>query len=44
MGGLGRFRGRSVMVIGHEKGHDTESRIRTTSAWRAPRAIARRCG
>lgn len=28
MGGLGRFRGRSVVVIGHEKGHDTESRIR----------------
>ncbi|OAN52251.1 acetyl-CoA carboxylase carboxyltransferase subunit alpha [Paramagnetospirillum marisnigri] len=28
VGGLGRFRGRSVMVIGHEKGHDTESRIR----------------
>jgi acetyl-CoA carboxylase carboxyl transferase subunit alpha len=28
VGGLGRFRGRSVMVIGHEKGHDTDSRIR----------------
>jgi acetyl-CoA carboxylase carboxyl transferase subunit alpha len=28
IGGLGRFRGRSVMVIGHEKGSDTESRIR----------------
>ena len=28
IGGLGRFRGRSVMVIGHEKGHDTESRIK----------------
>jgi acetyl-CoA carboxylase carboxyl transferase subunit alpha len=28
MGGLGRFRGRSVVVIGHEKGHDTESRIK----------------
>ena len=26
--GLGRFRGRSVMLIGHEKGSDTESRIR----------------
>ncbi|KAF0112731.1 MAG: acetyl-CoA carboxylase carboxyl transferase subunit alpha [Rhodospirillaceae bacterium] len=26
-GGLGRFRGRSVMVLGHEKGHDTESRV-----------------
>ncbi len=28
VGGLGRFRGRSVMVMGHEKGSDTESRIR----------------
>ncbi|HSM49989.1 MAG TPA: acetyl-CoA carboxylase carboxyltransferase subunit alpha [Thermoanaerobaculia bacterium] len=27
-GGLGRFRGRSLVVIGHEKGADTESRIR----------------
>ena len=26
--GLGTFRGRSVVVMGHEKGHDTESRIR----------------
>jgi acetyl-CoA carboxylase carboxyl transferase subunit alpha len=28
MGGLGRFRGRAVVVIGHEKGSDTEGRIR----------------
>jgi len=27
VGGLGRFRGRSVVVIGHEKGHDTQTRI-----------------
>ena len=27
VGGLGRFRGRSVTVIGHEKGADTESRV-----------------
>jgi acetyl-CoA carboxylase carboxyl transferase subunit alpha len=27
IGGLGRFRGRSVMVIGTEKGADTESRL-----------------
>lgn len=27
-GGLGKFRGRSVVVMGHEKGHDTESRIK----------------
>ena len=28
MGGLGQFRGRSVVVIGHEKGSDTEGRIK----------------
>jgi acetyl-CoA carboxylase carboxyl transferase subunit alpha len=28
MGGLGRFRGRPVAVIGHEKGNDTASRVR----------------
>lgn len=28
VGGLGRFRGRPVVVIGHEKGSDTEGRIR----------------
>lgn len=28
VGGLGRFRGRSVMIIGHEKGHDTDTRIK----------------
>ncbi|HEY8190624.1 MAG TPA: acetyl-CoA carboxylase carboxyltransferase subunit alpha, partial [Micavibrio sp.] len=28
IGGLGRFKGRSVVIMGHEKGNDTESRIR----------------
>jgi acetyl-CoA carboxylase carboxyl transferase subunit alpha len=28
VGGLGRLRGRSLVVIGHEKGSDTESRVR----------------
>ena len=28
IGGFGRFRGRRVMVIGHEKGDDTASRLR----------------
>ncbi|KAB2912533.1 MAG: acetyl-CoA carboxylase carboxyltransferase subunit alpha [Hyphomicrobiaceae bacterium] len=28
MGGLGRFRGRSIVLIGHEKGSDTEGRIK----------------
>jgi acetyl-CoA carboxylase carboxyl transferase subunit alpha len=27
-GGLARFRGRSIMVLGHEKGADTEERVR----------------
>jgi len=27
LGGLGRFRGRSVMVLGHEKGSDTAARV-----------------
>jgi len=26
--GIGRFRGRSIVVLGTEKGHDTESRVR----------------
>ncbi len=28
MGGIGRFRGRAVVVMGHEKGADTASRLR----------------
>lgn len=28
MGGLGRFRGQSVVVIGQEKGHDTDTRVK----------------
>ena len=28
IGGVGRFRGRAVVVIGHEKGNDTQSRIK----------------
>jgi acetyl-CoA carboxylase carboxyl transferase subunit alpha len=28
MGGLGRFRGRPIAILGHEKGSDTESRIK----------------
>jgi acetyl-CoA carboxylase carboxyl transferase subunit alpha len=28
VGGLGRFRGLPVVVMGHEKGHDTETRLR----------------
>ncbi len=28
IGGIGRFRGQSCIVMGHEKGHDTESRLK----------------
>jgi acetyl-CoA carboxylase carboxyl transferase subunit alpha len=28
VGGIGRFRGRSCLVLGQEKGHDTETRIK----------------
>lgn len=28
VGGLGRFRGQSCVILGHEKGHDTQSRIK----------------
>ena len=28
LGGLARFKGRSVMIIGQEKGHDTETRLK----------------
>ena len=28
IGGVGRFRGRSVLVMGHEKGRDTQTRLR----------------
>ena len=28
IGGLGRFRGRSVVILGHEKGKDTETRVK----------------
>ena len=28
LGGMGSFRGRSVMIIGHEKGNDTKTRLR----------------
>lgn len=28
IGGLGRFRGQSCIIMGHEKGHDTQSRIK----------------
>ena len=35
-GGLGRFRGRPVVVMGHEKGNDTQSRVRHTFGMAKP--------
>jgi acetyl-CoA carboxylase carboxyl transferase subunit alpha len=36
LGGLGRFRGRSVVVIGHEKGNDTKTRLKHNFGMAAP--------
>jgi acetyl-CoA carboxylase carboxyl transferase subunit alpha len=36
MGGLGRFRGRPVVVIGHEKGRDTASRVKHNFGYARP--------
>ena len=44
VGGLARFEGRSVVVIGHQKGGTRARRSRGTSACPTPRAIARRSG
>ena len=43
VGGLARFNGHSVMVIGHQKGRDTKSDSFAISACRSPKVIARRC-
>ena len=45
IGGLGRFRGHTVMVMGHEKGvGHQQPGCATTSAWPGPRVTARRSG
>ena len=36
MGGLGRFRGRPVVVVGHEKGHDTVTRVKHNFGYGRP--------
>jgi acetyl-CoA carboxylase carboxyl transferase subunit alpha len=36
MGGIGRFRGRPVVVMGHEKGRDTVSRVRHNFGYARP--------
>src|SRR6201991_261788 len=36
MGGIGRFRGRPVMVMGHEKGRDTVTRVKHNFGYARP--------
>jgi len=36
MGGIGRFRGRAVMVMGHEKGRDTATRVKHNFGYARP--------
>lgn len=36
MGGIGRFRGRPVLIMGHEKGRDTASRVRHNFGYARP--------
>jgi acetyl-CoA carboxylase carboxyl transferase subunit alpha len=38
MGGLGRFRGRPVIVMGHEKGRDTVTRVKHNFGYGRPEA------
>ncbi|WP_421936227.1 acetyl-CoA carboxylase carboxyltransferase subunit alpha [Phenylobacterium sp.] len=38
MGGLGRFRGRAVVVMGNEKGRDTQSRVKHNFGYARPEA------
>jgi len=38
IGGTGRFRGRPVVVLGHEKGHDTQTRVKHNFGMPRPEA------
>src|SRR6185436_20999446 len=42
VGGLGRFEGQSVVVIGHQKGRDTREKIARNFGMPHPEGIARR--
>ena len=44
LGGLARFRGQAVVVMGHEKGHDTATRLTHNFGMARPEATARRSG
>ena len=43
VGGLARFNGQSVMVIGHQKGRDTKEKIRRNFGMPRPKATERPC-
>lgn len=43
IGGMGRFRGKAVMVIGTEKGTDTESRLRHNFGMAKPEGYRKAC-
>ncbi len=44
VGGLARLRGRSLVVIGQQRGPTSRRTSSATSAWRIPTGTARRCG
>ena len=44
VGGLARINGRSLVIIGHQKGRDTKEKIKRNFGMPKPRATARRCG
>lgn len=43
LGGVGLFRGMRVVVIGHEKGHDTETRIKHNFGMAHPEGYRKAC-
>jgi acetyl-CoA carboxylase carboxyl transferase subunit alpha len=42
--GTALYKGRPILVVGHQKGSDTKQKITGTSATRGRMATARRCG
>src|SRR3546814_18119300 len=40
VGGLGRINGRSVMIIGHQKGRDTKAKMRRTFGMPRPKGYS----
>ena len=44
VGGLAKFHGRPIAVIGHQKGRDTKQRLVRNFGQPKPEAIVKRCG